>query len=451
MGDDLSWIVSCLPDSDEVERDNDIIDTIIKFLVLFTNNLYPPGYGTDNSIKRSTKLLKRIKNVGILDTLIRLFKNYSKQNYHNFLASIIGNFYDSQELPSEMRVIIDLLKEKVEEYIKRNIGSTDDIIIYLNSLRRIARNDTNEKYMLRLELHSLLLDTIKSDNLKIVQYSVILLGNLSIYFSSENTQKLVESGLFDIFLNLFKRLTFVTSTEPFIYGPLFSGFQILKNTVGKYSPSSDFLIKHELIKYIVNILPIVSSLSIYEPLLKEIKWILRFISSILHDCGKSLLNVKKLFEINGVELLLKSFETASIERRKGRVEFDEILYEMSRSFAMFGAAGADTPSTDDLNGAFSDFLKINTIPTICDIFAALKPLNSPSKELKECLSNIALFIVYLYYEQTPSVRCGLILSYGFELKNQPSPSEGCDYANLREAWEFMIDPDKVLNNWKKNF
>jgi hypothetical protein len=453
MGDDLSWIVSCLPNSDKVERDNDIIDAIIKFLILLSNNLYPPGYGTSGPINRSTKILNRIKYVGIFNTLFRLFKNYSKQNHRNFLASIIGNFYHSQELPSKMRVIIDLLKEQIEEYTKKNIGFTDDIIIYLNSLRRISINDTNIEYMLRLELHSLLLDTIKTDNLKIVQYSVILLGNLGIIFTSENTQKLVESGLFDIFLNLFKHFTFVTSTEHHIYASLFSALQVLRNTVNKYSPSPDLLIKHELMKYIVNVLPIVSSLSIYDPLLEQIKWILRFINSILYKCGKTLLNVKKLFEINGIELLLKSFETISIERGKERIEFDEILYEMSRSFTTFGAVGFDAPTTtDDLNGFFFSFEKINTTGIFCDIFAILKPLNFPSKELKNCLYNIVLFIFYLYCGQTPPVCCGLILSYGFELKNQFSPSEGIgDPTYLREIWGLMIDADEVVNKWKKGF
>jgi hypothetical protein len=350
-----------------------------------------------------------------------------------------------------MRVIIDLLKEQVEEYTKKNIGFfIDDIVIYLNSLRRMSRNNRNREYMLQVGFHSLLLDTIKTDNLKVVQYSVILLGNLSLSFTSENAQKLVESDLFNIFLNLFKHLTFVTSTELFIFASLCNAFQILRNIVSKYSPSSNLLAKHELIRYIVNVLPIASSLSIYLPLLEQIKRILVFISSILGECGKSLLNVKKLFEIGGVELLLKSFETISIERRKGRIEFDEVLHEISYTFAMFGAAGADTRTTDGLNGIFSNFEKINSIRIFCDIFAILKSLYSPSKKLKCCVSNIVQFICFLYYGQTPPICCGLILSYGFELKNQLSPSEeNDDPTYLREVWELMIDADKIVNRWKE--
>jgi hypothetical protein len=44
----------------------------------------------------------------------------------------------------------------------------------------------------------------------------------------------------------------------------------------------------------------------------------------------------------------------------------------------------------------------------------------------------------------------LILSYGSELKSQPSPSEGFDYPkNLRTFWKLMIDADEVVNKWKR--
>jgi hypothetical protein len=219
------------------------------------------------------------------------------------------------------------LKEKIEEYTKKNTVSTDDCIMIFNSLKRISVNDINKKSLLGFGFSLILLDVMKTDNLTAIQYALIPLSNLSMSFSSEDAKQLVKADAFGVFSKLFKRLTFITSTVPLPHYALDCGLQIVQYIVESYSPSGNILMSHELITDIIDMLPVALSLSTCAPLTEQIEWILIHIKYIVDSCGKSADNCKKLFNMDSVQIFLKLFEAINL---KGGTMFDDAILEIVR-------------------------------------------------------------------------------------------------------------------------
>jgi hypothetical protein len=444
MGNDFNLIISCLPENDKIETDYIIINLILKFLLSLSDNIDPPTQVCDYDTRRTrtTKMFNRVKDSGILDILFRLFKKYSNPQYLIYLSSIIGSFFNCQNISSELLEIIKFMKLKIEEYTKKNTISTNDIIIIFNSLRRNSRIKSSKKYLVELGFSSILLDILKTNDLTVIQYSLLIFGNISLSFSSEVSEQLIKTNnAFDVFSKLFKRLTFITSTVYSLYSGLASGLQVVQKLVETNSPSSNILINHELIKDIIGMLPIASFLSTCTPLCENINFILIHIEAIVEFSSKDIKNVRKLFNLDCVQFFFKSFETLVNERLKGRSEFDEILFWISSLFKLWTAVGADNPTDDGKNALFSKFQEINALETLSNHFTIIKSINLPSEGLKDCLSNIGMFVCLLFVNQTPPLSCGNILNDCFELTKIDD--------DMKSYWEKMINAEDVLNKWKK--
>jgi hypothetical protein len=193
-------------------------------------------------------------------------------------------------------------------------------------------------------------------------------------------------------------------------------------------------------------LPVVSSLVGCGCFSEQIKNIIYHIKYILDDCGNSVNNVKKIFDFDGVELSLKLFETMVNAKLKGSDIPDDDLYEMSKLFDNYTVRGFNTPSADGRNGLFSLFEKINVTKRLQNLFTIVEPLKLQSDDLKGCVNDISLSILWLYCGQEPPVSCIPVLKYCSELKNLPSPSEGYDFPRyLSIAWDKLINLNKILN------
>jgi hypothetical protein len=317
-------------------------------------------------------------------------------------------------------------------------------------LRAISRYDNNKKRLLELGFSSLLLKLISDNNFTIVQYSLNLFENLSDSFSSEDAKQLVSSNAFNIFSDLFKHLTFTTSTIPVPFDSLQSVFNVIRQILPKDSTSVELFLNTSLIQTIINMLPLASSLAVCGSLSPQIEWIIIHIGWILDYCGKSVKNIEKLFNFDFISLLLKTFEIISNEREKGKTEFDDILCEISRVFYIWSAKGFIKPNSNNENSLFPTFQKINTIERLTNLFIRLKQLNSPSEDLRKCLNLLTLSVCLLFYGRTPLVSLGPVLEYCDEMRKLPTPSEGFNYPeNASDSWNDMKNPENVLAKWKK--
>jgi hypothetical protein len=270
-------------------------------------------------------------------------------------------------------------------------------------------------------------------------------------FSSEDSEKLLRGGMFDVFSKLFTRLTFVTSTLPFPHDALERGLLVVLQVVELYEACVDDFLENELLKTMMNMFVTGCSLAVCGPLSEPIRRIVLHICCILVECGNSVLSVKKLINIGYVSLLLNSFETFVKERKKRREELDSILEEISRTFQNWSVKGFNSPdTTSGENSLFSELEKMNTIERLSNLFEILKRLRTPSDDLKECLNYIVLTVCILYRGREPPLSCGKILSHCDEIKRSPSPSEGYDYPKwMGVTWRGMQNADRVLNEWKK--
>jgi hypothetical protein len=247
------------------------------------------------------------------------------------IGATICYFHSFEKIRPEMWIIIDLMKKTLEEYsCRKTIIKTNDIIFILSSLKVVARYDDNSKHLLELGFSSLLLKIVCDHNFTIVQYAVLLFGSLSIFFSSKDAKQLVSANAFNIFSDLFKRLTFTTSTIPFFS---FRYALLIVREILLNEPSSvELFMSTPLIQTIINMLPPFPLLVVYTPLSFQMECVIDYIGNILDCCSDSVKNIKKLFNLDGIILYLLIFEMIAKEREKGKIEFDTILRRISVVF-----------------------------------------------------------------------------------------------------------------------
>jgi hypothetical protein len=354
MGDDLGWVISRMPERDDDASDGEMIDTILKFLISLSYNISNhPGYSVDTIQSRSNKIFSRLKETNILQTLFRLFNNYSKEENRIRIWDAICLFHYCQEVESEYLAILKFLKEMINLFIEEKQICRDIVVDILKSLRYVTVILSNIKLLLQMGFESVLFEMIKSDDLTVVQYALMPLANLSLSFSSKECEKLFRGGMFDVFSKLFTRLTFVTSTLPFPHHALERGLLIVRNVVELYEACIDVFLESELVKTVMNMFVTGCSLVVRGPLSEPIRRIVIHICNIFDDCGNSVLNVKKLIVIGCPSILLNSFETLVKERKKGRKELDYILELISRIFQNWSVEGSFSP--DATSGGNSSF------------------------------------------------------------------------------------------------
>jgi hypothetical protein len=196
-------------------------------------------------------------------------------------------------------------------------------------------------------------------------------------------------------------------------------------------------------------LPPASSLAVCGPLSTQIEYIIIYIGNILDYCGNSVKNIEKLFNFDFISLFLKTFEMISNEREKGKTEFNHILNGVSKVLYNLSLEGSITPNSNIENSVFPTFQKINTIERLINLFIRLKPLNSPSEGLRNCLNYLSLSVCLLFRGQTPLVSSGTVLEYCDEMRKLPSPSEGYDFPKVAFiSWDNLKNPDNVLGKFR---
>jgi hypothetical protein len=456
MSGDLFAILSYLPESDVEQKDYQVVDPVISFLCVLSTNIVGSGYITSDSLERLDKVFNKMKDTRVLDILYFLLQQYT--DIHNCirLAAVIGNFLCGQEIPVRLWGNVDMMKEGLELFVRKEKKEemkegeekrsekkggdkkrrrrrviegekevsipSDDVRLILVSLARISMIDSNRERMMEKEFIPLLLRFVDVDDFVLTQYVVVPLGNLSFTFSSDDSRRLVESGslerenknnnrsegeeeeedgggagggggLLDIFNRLFQRLTLVTSTLPVPYFALCSCFLVVYNILKTYPPSSDELLKSQLIKTLLNMLSVASSLIISSPISNEIKLFFNRICSVFVFSGVSQENVEALFEIGAVSLVINSLEDIAAERKQSEnKDYDEILESLTSVLYDLVVKGFNTPTSSDENGLFNKFDKINAGKKFCDIFSTLKTIHSPSRDVKTCLSYLSLSV-----------------------------------------------------------
>jgi hypothetical protein len=444
MSDDLSRIVSSLPESDKDDWDCEVVMTVVRFLVSLSDSLMcPPGVLAEEMKEKSKRIFERINN-NILNSLFNSFKKYSNITHELLTGAIICYFHSYEEFKPEMWSIIDLMKKTIEEHsCGKTTVKTNDIVFILNSLRVISRYDNNKKRLIELGFSTLLLKVFSDKNFTVVQYALILFRNLSNSFSSEDA-KLVSANVFKVFPDLFKRLTFNTSTIPVPFDSLESALYVVVKILSKDSTSVELLINTSLIQTIINMLPPASSLAVYSSLSFQIERVIIHIGDVLSHCGNSVKNIEKLFNFDFISFYLETFEMMVNEIEKGKMEFDRILREVSFVFH-FWLAKSNNEKT-----LFLTFQKINTIERMINFFIRVKQLNSPSENLRECLNRLALSVCLLFHGRAPLVSAAPVLEYCDKMRKSPPPSEGYNFPeNISISWNNMKNPENVLSEWKK--
>jgi hypothetical protein len=410
----------------------------------------PPGVYAYEIEKRSKRIFERVNNNNILNNLFNLFKKYSNSIHELLIGATICYFHSYEELRPEMWIIIDLMKKTLEEYsCGKTTIKTNDIIFILNSLRVISRSDNNLKRLFELKFSFLLLKVISDNNFTIVQYALLLFGGLTFFFSSEDAKQLVSSNAFNIFSDLFKRLTFTTSTVPVPFVSLDSALCVIKDILSSDSTCVELFLNIPLIQTIMNMLPLASLVVCGAPL-PQIKYIIIDIANILGACGNSMKNIENLFNFDFITLLLKTFEMIGNEREKGKTEFDDILCEVSGVFYNLSVKGSNMPNSNNENSFSPSFQKINTIEKLNDLFIRLKKLNSPSVNLRNCLNYLTLFVCFLFRGRTPPVSFGPVLEHCDKMRKLQKPAEGYKFPEAASiSWNNMVNPENVLAECKK--
>jgi hypothetical protein len=475
MSGDLFSILSYLPESDLEQQDNQIVDFIIGFLSVLSMNIISSGCVTSDLMEKLDKIFNKIKDTKVLDVLYFLLQQYT--NIHNYIriSAIIGNFLCGQEIPFKLWTNVSIMKEGLELYVNKKEGgkesvekkkkkreklnreeeedvSSDDIKLILISLARISMIDLNRERMIENKFVPLLLKIINGDDFILIQYAVVPLGNLSFTFSNDCSRRLIEEhGLFDIFSKLFEQLTLITSTLPVPYFALCSCFLVICNVLKTYPPSSDELLKNQLIKTSLNMLMVASSLIICSPISSEIKLFFNRVCLVLVYSGVSQENVETLFEIGAVSLVVNCLEDLTIERKKSEnKDYDEILESLTNVLYDLVVKGFNIPTSSNENSLFNKFDKINAAKKFSDIFSILKSMSSSSRDIKACLNYLSLSVCRLYRGKIPPPFSGAVLEHCYGLINSPSSLMGYDFTKFaHKSWENMKDADKILEGYEK--
>jgi hypothetical protein len=326
MSDKSVEYLSLFPRNDEDDIENDLINTLLYFFMDFSINLFPPCAVTDEVKKRQKNICERLEKIESEKKLFSLFNNYKKSNNRVYLSVVIGRLNNhNKELPSSMWKIIDPMKDIIERCCEEKEDLQKDAVNVLRAVTILLINKENKKHLFNVGFLPLLLRLLSVKDMIIVQHAVAPLCSFCNLDLDDIWNLLLESRIWNILTNLFKRLTFSTSKLPTPYKALESAVRMINNILFLFPSSHDSFIDSPLIPVILGMITEGSSLVISGPLTDNLKNILDWISWIIYFCNNKPSGQIKLQKFKAGIIIKNALNVFKSQVEKGKLEFNYLI------------------------------------------------------------------------------------------------------------------------------
>jgi hypothetical protein len=429
----------------------EVAHEVLKLLIKFSERLFT--YNNDE--KEYVQFQSKLEECHCFNTLLLLLNVY-EDIFKLQISIILGNFYKCIAIPSEGKIIIDILinylKRQAKEQAKK-ISAEDEndkfMISVLNAFVSISTGD-NIKVLFDNGIIPLLLPLVNSSDANVWKKAITILSNICSIKSVKDKNSIINCGIFDVF---HKKLLDISPYPPqkMSSSNYYSVFRIIVGIdhllISNHSGVTSFL-NTPFIPLLLHTLD--STISIGNTSSdKNIGNIQLFICNCFLRCTEHCYeHILLIVEMKVIDSLFNTFEMYINENKKKNIFLkEETIKTISIIFFNTGLKGLTAGSKEEKIKFKIYFVENKRLNILLNLFKYLisQTLSPTQKEIINCIS---IIICFLLKNERPPPCYGCVLEYVNNLKSSPSPTSGYDFPSIaKKMWNGMLKVNECLESY----
>jgi hypothetical protein len=206
----LEQLISFLPRKYFKEEDNDMVISVLKKFVYFSDLLFSGDFIKNKQIESISILSK----LGGYEILFHCFNLYLEFTHKLYIALIFCYFYKWNVFPQKYVVILVMLRETIRSKLKVNKSNLDEeeLRFCFNSLIKVSLTNKNKEYFFTLNIIPLIYIAVEKTVGRSRRLVLRLLANICYIPSMKQKKELCDSCI-PILLNIWDKLSLSNSED----------------------------------------------------------------------------------------------------------------------------------------------------------------------------------------------------------------------------------------------